>query len=371
MNDKMSKLKVLIAGGGTGGHLFPAIAIAEQLENENIDVRYIGSKNGIESKYDFIDTNKIDLLDLTGIYRTWSLSNFYKNLILPYKIIRSYFVVRKIFVNYKPDFVIGTGGYSCAIPLYIAIKRKVLTAIQEQNVIPGAVSSILQKKVDIVFTSFKETKKYLNNKNIYMTGNPLRSKISLKDKKESRNQLGLELDKFTVLVIGGSQGATAINNHILKNYKKLTNNGIQLIWQTGKNANFYKKRVNHPNIQIYKFINQIDIAYSACDIVISRAGATAISEILFLGKPSILIPYPYAAENHQEVNADTLVKSMASIKVMQSDLKSGLLEDSILHLHESKKDINEYSKNAKGICINNSAFLIKEKIKDLIKNNVG
>ena len=361
-----SILKVLIAGGGTGGHLFPAIAIGDELKKDNIQVKYIGSKYGIESSYKFIDKKDLSLLDLRGIQRSIGIKSILRNLVLPIKIIKSFYQVNSIIKTFKPDMIIGTGGYSCAIPLYIGIKNKILTAIQEQNVIPGMVTKKFHSKVNFIFTSFKETKEYLNHKNLLFTGNPIRSMIKKIRMEDAKEYLGLSSKKFTILIMGGSQGASSINQHIINNYQKYIDNNIQIIWQTGKNSNNSIKDISNPGIKIFDFINKMDIAYSASDLVVSRAGATAISEILFLEKPSILIPYPYAANNHQEINAITLEKKDASIKVTEEELKDGKLEDSIFELLGSEDKINFYKKNTKEYSMNNSAHLIKEHIKDAI-----
>ena len=362
------KYRILIAGGGTGGHLFPAIAIANELKSNDFKVRYIGSKNGIESKYDFIDRSQIDLLDITGLYRSITLKNILRNLILPYKLLKSYFKVKNIIKRFKPHVVIGTGGYSCALPLYVASKLKIKTAIQEQNVIPGTVTQLFHKKVDLVFTSFIESGKYLNGNNIVLTGNPLRSSINCRDKNESKNKIGLDPNKFVILVIGGSQGALAINECVLNSYKKLVENDIQIIWQTGENFKELDHVTNNQDVKTYKFINDMGLAYSASDLIVSRAGATAISEILYLGKPSILIPYPHAANNHQDKNADVLAEKLAAIKINQSNFNSDSLESEIIKFSKSKERCESFSNNAKNLSICNSSQKIKQKLEELISN---
>jgi len=364
MNIKFKK--VIIAGGGTGGHLFPAVAIGEELENEGILVKYIGSKNGIESNGKFIEKNKIELLDLRGFARDFKMSSIVKNIVLPFKIFKSYLKVKRVFKNFNPDLVIGTGGYSCALPLYVAIKNNILTAIQEQNVLPGLVTRKFSNKVDAVFISFDKTKEYLNRNNYFLTGTPIRSQIRKIDAQESKKIFGLDLKKFTILIMGGSQGARSVNNHFQRNHKKYLNKNIQLIWQTGSNSGDIIKKIKDHNIKMFDFIDNVEYAYSASDLIVSRAGATAISEILYLGKPSILIPYPYAADNHQELNAKVLDNIEAAVMVKESELEKNVLENKIFEIIDSNQRINLLKKNALEFSKRDSSFLIKEKIKEMI-----
>ena len=358
--------KVIIAGGGTGGHLFPAIAIGQELENEGTIVKYIGSKNGIESNGKFLEKNKIELLDLRGFIRNFKIVSIIKNILLPFKILKSYLKVKKIFKNFNPDLVIGTGGYSSALPLYVAIKCNILTAIQEQNVLPGLVTRKFSNKVNVVFISFDKTKEYLNKNNYFLTGNPIRSEIRQIDAQKSKKIFELDLEKFTILIMGGSQGAKSINNHFQLNYKKYLNKNIQIIWQTGSNSREIVKNIKDSNIKMFDFIDRMEHAYSASDLIISRAGATAISEILHLGKPSILIPYPFAADNHQELNAKVLDNIEAAIMVKESEFKNNMLENKIFELINSNEKINLLKRNALEFSNRNSSFLIKEKLKEMM-----
>ena len=355
--------KIIIAGGGTGGHLFPAIAIGENLISNGVTVKYVGSRYGIESTYKFIDKESIELLDLRGIQRTLSPSSILKNILLPYRIIKSFFQVSSLFRKYKPDFVIGTGGYSCAIPLFIAFRKKILTAIQEQNVIPGLVTTKFSNKVDFIFTSFDETEGYLSNyKNLLCTGNPVRNIIKNTSKVDASNTFNLSSDKFTILIIGGSQGAESINKHFLRNLNHYIEKDIQIIWQVGSKSKNIINQVNNSNIKVYEFINDMGAAYSASDLVISRAGATAISEIISLGKPSILIPYPYAANNHQVANALALQSHKAALMVEEGNLKEGKLEKFISDSSEFKIEMKDMALNAIKFSKKKSAALIATKI---------
>ena len=358
--------KVIVAGGGTGGHLFPAIAIGEELESDGILVKHIGSRNGIESNGKFIDKDKIELLDLKGISRGYSIQSIINNIQLIFKIMKSYIKVKKIIKNFKPDLVIGTGGYSCAIPLYIALKENINTAIQEQNVLPGMVTQKLANKVKIIFISFNETKNYLKNDNCYLTGNPIRKQIKKIDPIKSKDRFNLDLEKFTILIIGGSQGARSINIHFKENYKQYIDMNIQLIWQTGNQSADIVDEINNSNIRKIDFIDDIENAYSASDLIVSRAGATAISEILYLGKPSILIPYPHASENHQELNAEALDSKGLAIMVKEEELTNGVLENKLFKLISSKNKIKKMEVNALNFSNSNASKLIKQKIEEII-----
>ncbi len=360
--------KIIIAGGGTGGHLFPAIAIGEALEKDGIEVKYIGSKNGIEASGEFIENEKIELLDLRGFIRSWSIRGIVKNILLLTKIFKSYLQVRRIIKNFKPDFIIGTGGYTCAIPLYLGIKNNIPTAIQEQNVLPGMVTRKFADKVNIIFLSFEETKKYLNKDNYLLVGNPIRAMIKEIDRTKASQDMNLDPKKKTILILGGSQGAKSINNHFIKEYKKYLDRDIQLLWQTGKNSRFELKEIDNVNIKKYEFIDRMDLAYSAVDIIVSRAGATAISEILYLGKPSILIPYPHAADNHQELNAKALEKKGASIIIHENKFNDGDLEQAIFSIIDSNEKMRFYSDNSKLYSKRDSSILIKEKLKEIMLN---
>jgi len=220
--------------------------------------------------------------------------------------------------------------------------------------------------VKVVFTSFNETNRYLNNANCYLVGNPIREQIKNSNPIISKEKFNLDADKFTILIIGGSQGARSINTHFKSNYKKYIDKNIQIIWQTGNQSHDIVDQIDNDNIKIIDFIDDIENAYAASDLVISRAGATAISEILYLAKPSILIPYPYAAENHQELNARALSCKNAAIMVKEEKFKEGILEKEIFKLISSKDRIKNIQKNALNFSYRDSSTLIKNKIKEII-----
>ena len=217
-----------------------------------------------------------------------------------------------------------------------------------------------------MFTAFDESQKYLNNCNLFLSGNPIRKKIKEKNCIEAKKTYNLNPDKFTMLIIGGSQGARSINKHFKKNITKYIEKGIQIIWQTGNNSLDIISDINNDNILMFDFIDDIENAYAASDLVVSRAGATAISEILFLKKPSILIPYPYASDNHQEINAKVLEDRGAAVMIKENEFNNSLLERKIFELFESKKALNKISSNASKLSSPNASDVIKDKIKEII-----
>ena len=364
-------LKIIISGGGTGGHLFPAIAIADILKKNHHKIIYIGSKHGIEAKTNFFSENESYLINIKGLARTLTIKNIASNFILPLRIIVSLYSVSKIINRSKPDVIIGTGGYASIIPLWLGIRKNIKTIIQEQNVLPGMVTKLLEKKVDLLFLSFDESKNYIKNKKSITVGNPIRSSISLTDKNIARKMLDIDNDKFTIFIIGGSQGATPINNHINDNINFYLDNDIQLIWQTGKN-DYNKIKIKYKackTIKVYDFIKDIKIQYNSADLIVSRAGATAISEMIFLRKPSILIPYPQAANNHQVLNAKLLSDKDASIMIGQHELGLNILEKNILKLKESKDSLIKMKKEIDRIGHYNTEFEIINAIKQITDQN--
>ena len=364
-------LKIIISGGGTGGHLFPAIAIGDILKKYNHQIIYIGSKYGIEANNNFFNGNKSYLINIKGLARTITIKNIFNNLILPFRIIISIYNVSRIINKNKPDVIIGTGGYASLIPLWVGIQKNIKTIIQEQNVIPGMVTKLLGEKVSLLFLSFEESKNHIKNKNHITVGNPIRSSINFMDKNIAQNILKLNNDKFTVFIVGGSQGASPLNNHFNRNVKFYIDNQIQLIWQTGKNdyQKMKSKYKSQETIKIYNFIDNIEVQYNAADLIISRAGATAISEMIFLNKPSILIPYPQAADNHQVLNAKSLSNRNAAIMIEQNELKNNLLEKKIKQLKENKNLLTKMEASINKIKPNNTESSILNAINQIINKN--
>lgn len=348
------KINIIICGGGTGGHIYPAITIADtikkKLNKNNIlyNFLFIGGLNNMEMKIVPINGYKITGLWISGIPKCIS-RNFF---IFPFKIFNSYIKCKKIIKYFNPDIVIGTGGYVSAIPLYIANKMNIPTFIQEQNVKPGYTNLVLGNRyAKKIFVAYKETSLFFPIGKTIITGNPIRNKILLNNNNNNRKEIykkfNLDSKKLTILSIGGSQGARNINNSWRLNIKKIIKENIQLLWQVG-NLDF-KEILNdvnckHPNIVIYNFIDKIHMAYNIADIIVSRAGGLALSEISVLGKPSILIPITKSSNNHQYENSKFFKKKNAAIIINDKEAKEKLVDTSIF-LIKNKNLKKELSKN--------------------------
>ena len=351
--------RFLICGGGTGGHLFPATAIMTELSKQGANVLYMGSKHGIEATT--IKSDNIVLLDIKGFHRTLSLSNFIDNIKFPFKIIKSVFKSVIIIYKFNPQLIIGTGGYSSGIPLISALILGKKILLQEQNSYPGFTNRILSKFADKICLGYTESRKYFKN-NCIFTGNPIRKNLKIYNKSQARNELSINENKFTIFICGGSQGSKPINEYLKKNINFYNRLDANIIWQCGPIHLKVLSSLNiNKNIILYDFIKNIDLVYSASDLVISRSGALTLTEINYFGKASILIPFPFSAGNHQYKNAIFSKKSKASIIIEQKDLSNGSLEKTILKLKKSNDEIKKMGLAAKSISTPNSIDnIIKE-----------
>jgi UDP-N-acetylglucosamine--N-acetylmuramyl-(pentapeptide) pyrophosphoryl-undecaprenol N-acetylglucosamine transferase len=320
----------LISGGGTGGHIFPAIAIANGLRAQipEANILFVGAKGRMEMEKVPQAGYPIEGLWISGLQRKLDL----KNLSFPFKLLSSLLKANQIINSFKPDVVIGTGGYASGPLLYVASKKKIPTLILEQNSYPGITNKLLGKTVRKVCVAYEGMEKYFPAKKIIITGSPIRKEINdLKaTKEEGVEYFDLNREKTTILVIGGSQGAMNINEVIGEKLDEIVKDNIQMIWQTGKasfvNARDYSERSAKRNyIKVVDFISRMDLAYAVSDLVISRAGAIAIAEIVAVNKPAIFIPLPSAAEDHQTKNAKALVKGHAAILVKENEAKEKLV----------------------------------------------
>lgn len=373
------KLKVLLSGGGTGGHIFPAIAIADEIKKRFPDAEFlfIGANGKMEMEKVPQAGYNIEGIDIAGIDR----GNMLSNLGLPFKILKSLSKSKKIIKKFAPDFAVGTGGFASGPALYEASKLGIPIFIQEQNAHAGVTNKILSKKAKAVFTAYPKVDGFPAEK-IKFLGNPIRSTIvsGMQNSSEAKEKLGLAQDKLTILSVGGSLGSRTLNNGWKDNLEKLQEKGYQLIWQTGKldyaeivgsqemeagSENSIAKRTSntqHPSsIQIKEFIKEMETAYSAADVIVSRAGAIAISELAVAQKPVILVPFPFAAEDHQTKNAMNLVEKNAARMVKDSEMNEKFWS-TLSEICENEELRKEMSQNLKYFAKPNAAKEIVDEI---------
>ncbi len=362
-------MKVIISGGGTGGHIFPAIAIANALKSKvkDIDILFIGAKGRMEMEKIPAAGYNIKGLWISGLQRRITVKNF----LFPLKVISSLFIARKIIADFKPDAVIGVGGYASGPTLRAATTKHIPTLIQEQNSYPGITNKILASKVNKICVAYKDMEKYFPASKIVVTGNPVRQNIvnNTIEKQDAINHFELDANKKTILVIGGSLGARTINESIKLILPSIESNNYQLIWQTGKF--FYELAKNevvtnkYKNTKVFEFISEMDYAYTSADIIISRAGAIAISELCIVGKPIILVPSPNVAEDHQTKNAMALVNNKAAILVKDMDAKT-ILKDKLFQLLKDDQQQQRLSENIKKLAYPDAADTIADIVISLI-----
>ncbi len=367
----LQSLKIIVSGGGTGGHIFPAIAIANAIKALRPDAKFlfVGAEGKMEMEKVPAAGYKIEGLWISGFQRKFTLSN----LAFPFKLISSLLKAKKILKTFKPNAVIGTGGFASGPMLQVAANKGIITVIQEQNSYPGITNKILSKKVNKICVAYSGMEKYFPKEKILLTGNPIRQDIlSLEGKWDKGLKFfGLSAEKKTILVIGGSLGARTINESILKCLEEFKKNNIQLVWQTGKG--FYetaKQAVNKyesNGIKAFDFIQKMDYAYAVADIVISRAGAISVSELCLVKKPCILIPSPNVAEDHQTKNAMALVNKNAAILIKDSEAREELCKESLALIRDSDQCL-KLSKNIGQMAFQDSANRIANEVLSLINN---
>lgn len=364
----MSK-RVIIAGGGTGGHIFPAIAIANALKklDSSIEILFVGAKGRMEMEKVPQAGYKIEGLDIAGFNR----SSLIKNVGLPFKLVKSFWKVRSILKNFKPDAAIGVGSYSSYPVLRLAQAKGIKTFILEANSFAGKSNIMLGKKAAKIFAGTDGMEKFFPAEKILVTGNPVRSTITEAriTKEEGLRFFSLDQQKATVFVVGGSLGARSVNEAIDKGLDDLLGAGLQLIWQTGKPyAEKAKQRTaGKPGVWANDFITQMEYAYAAADIVVSRAGAMTVAELCVVKKPVLFVPYPFASEDHQTVNAMALVNKNAALMVKDSEAASKLVFMTIeLAKDEGKQE--ELKKNIAALAITDADERIAKEILNSIKS---
>ncbi len=361
---------MIISGGGTGGHIFPALAIANTFKQRHpdADILFVGAEGRMEMTRVPEAGYKIVGLWISGLQRklTWS------NLSFPIKLISSYFKAGKIIKDFKPDAVIGTGGYASGPIMLAAAKNKIPSLIQEQNSYAGLTNKRLGHKVQRICVAYPGMEKYFPKGKLMFTGNPVRKDIIDLETKRERAllQFAFDMNTKTLLILGGSLGARTINESVLVNIDKLIDAKVQVIWQTGRM--YYedvKAQVSSKDlrkIRIHDFLKQMDLAYAASDVVISRAGALAISELCLAKRPAILVPSPNVAEDHQTKNAMSLVNKQAAMMIKDVEAGSQLI-DAALKLMYDEQQCQKFTENITKLGKPNATEEIVNEIEKLIQ----
>ena len=362
----MKNPRFIISGGGTGGHIYPAVAIANELKNRFPDAEFlfVGAKDKMEMQKVPHAGYTIKGLWISGIQRKLTLDNA----MFPLKLASSMWNSFKIIKSFKPDVVIGTGGFASGAVLKAASMLNIPTVIQEQNSYPGITNKLLAKRANKICVAYENLERFFPKDKMILTGNPVRQDlIEAADKSEAIAYFNLDANKKTLLVLGGSLGARRINQLIEKELDFLLSQNIQIIWQCGKlYLNDYSKYNEKDNVQVVAFIDRMDLVYAAADVVISRSGASSVSELCIVGKPTIFIPSPNVAEDHQTKNAKAISDKNGAILIKESELETQfetIFSDLISN--ESKK--SELSQNIKKLAKPNATKDIVEEIIKLIE----
>lgn len=374
MNNLQQNLRIIISGGGTGGHIFPAISIANALKQKDntIDILFVGAEGKMEMEKVPAAGYKIVGLPVRGFQRKLT----FQNISFFYKLIVSMMRARKIIKTFKPHAVVGVGGFASGPVLRAAARANIPTLIQEQNSYAGVTNKLLANKANRICVAYDGMERFFPKDKIVFTGNPVRqslSDISTKKHEEALLHFDLKANKKILLVVGGSLGARTINNSIEAGLQKIINNKIQLIWQTGKDYYEASKQASDKmhcdDIKVHAFISRMDLAYVLADVVISRAGASTVSELCMVKKPAILVPSPNVAEDHQTKNAMALIKNDAAMMITDAEASQNLIDEAIKLLNDEFR-INVYKENSGKMAVMNSAEKIANEIFLLIEHSV-
>ncbi len=362
--------RVVISGGGTGGHIFPAVAIADEIKKRNpsVEILFVGANGKMEMEKVPAVGYKIVGLDIVGFQRKFTFSNFS----LPFKIVKSLMNARSILKEFKPQVVIGVGGFASGPTLQAATYLNIPTLVQEQNSFPGKTNKILSKKVTKICTAYEGLDKFFPKDKIIETGNPVRFEmVQIDGKRDEAFQFyNLDSSKKTILIIGGSLGARTLNESVIPFISELQNQNIQLLWQCG--SYYYDSlkeqidKIDMHGINMLKFINRMDLAYALADVVISRAGAISVSELCLIQKPTILVPSPNVAEDHQTKNAMALVSKNAALLVKDSESKSKLIP-TVIDLLDNENQQEELKVAISKLGKPNATSTIVDEIEKIVK----
>ena len=361
----MKKPRFIISGGGTGGHIYPAVAIANELKSRfpEAEFLFVGAKDKMEMQKVPQAGYAIKGLWIAGIQRKITLDNA----MFPLKLTSSLLNSFKIIKNFKPDVVIGTGGFASGAVLKVASMLGIPTVIQEQNSYPGITNKLLAKKANKICVAYENLERFFPKDKMILTGNPVRQDlINEASKSEAVAYFKLDANKKTLLVLGGSLGARRINQLIEKELDFLLSQNIQIIWQCGKlYLNDYSKYNEKDNVQVVAFIDRMDLVYAAADVVISRSGASSVSELCIVGKPTIFIPSPNVAEDHQTKNAKAISDKNGAILIKESELETQF-ETIFSDLNSNESKQVELSQNIKKLAKPNATKDIVEEIMKLV-----
>ena len=358
-------INVIISGGGTGGHIYPAIAIANEIKVRypEANILFVGAKDKMEMEKVPQAGYEIKGLWISGIQRKLTL----QNISFPFKLISSLWKANTIIRKFKPDVAIGTGGFASGPTLMVANKKGIPTLIQEQNSFPGITNKLLSKKADKICVAYDNLERFFPEQKIIKTGNPVRQDLLFIHAKTEEGQefFDLNLEKKTLLVLGGSLGAKKINELIESQLNFLVSQNLQVIWQCGKiYYDHYKKYNEVENVQVHEFLNRMDLAYAAADFIVSRAGASSVSELCIVGKPTIFIPSPNVAEDHQTKNAKAVTEKHAALMVRESELETFSVVLETLLKDKGKQE--SLSENMQVLALPNATSDIVNEIEKLI-----
>ena len=363
--------RIIISGGGTGGHIFPAIAIANAVKEQipNIEILFVGANGRMEMKRVPQAGFAIEGLDIYGLQRKITLKNLFENLKLPFRLWKSIRRAKQILRDFKPDVVVGVGGYASGSTLKAAASMGIPTLIQEQNSYPGITNKMLAKKVNVICTAYDGLERFFPKEKTIKAGNPIRKDIlNTVDKDEAYNHFGLDKNKKTLAVVGGSLGSRTINESVCEFAEELSKKQIQMIWQTGEYyyQNLDEKYKNLDGIKLMPFVQRMDYLYAVADVVVSRAGALALSELCVVAKPCILIPSPNVAEDHQTKNASVLSDVGAAMQISDNQAKSKL-RDAAMDLIKDETRQKSMKENLAKLAQPDAAKQIADEVVKLIE----
>ncbi len=367
---KKTKLRVIISGGGTGGHVFPAISIANELRDTfpGIEILFVGAEGKMEMEKVPAAGYKIIGLPVRGFQRRLTT----KNISFFFKLMASISKAKKIITEFNPDIVIGVGGFASGPVLRVATRRKIPTLIQEQNSYAGVTNKILSSRVNVICVAYDEMDKYFPAGKIVYTGNPVRRDLLNVDQKREEGLINFNFrgNRKVLLVLGGSLGSRTLNQSVHAGLGKLIDNKVQVIWQTGKDYYQVAKEMvaslHTDDIHVYDFINRMDLVYAIADVIISRAGASTVSELCLVKKPAILVPSPNVAEDHQTKNAMALVNNNAAMMIEDRESVANLVDESIKLMNDDFR-MKVYRENIAKMAVPDAAKRIVNEITKLLE----